>query len=135
MDNIESLTVSCDWDGDVEVAKIKYIKDDFEKVFQERDDTVVYLSVDKIKTHITENYPDKSISELLKSEYNILRKQYSQNVSKRIAKALDNAKERLEVILDKLKEEKYKVDVLKSHEPHFPYPSGPRDYQVQAFEN
>ena len=49
VDNIESLTVSCDWDGDVDVAKIKYIKDDFEKVFQERDDTVVYLSADKIK--------------------------------------------------------------------------------------
>ena len=135
VDNIESLTVSCDWDGDVDIAKIRYIKDDFEKVFQERDDTVVYLSADKIKTHITENYPDKSISELLESEYNILKNQYSQNVSKRIAKALDNAKERLEVIIDKLKEGKYKADVLKNHEPHFPYPSGPRDYQVQAFKN
>ena len=135
VDNIESLTVSCDWDGDVEVAKIKYIKDDFENVFQERDDTVVYLSADKIKTYITENYPDKSISELLESEYNILRNQYSQNVSKRIVKALDNAQERLEVIIDKLKEGKYKVDVLKKHEPQFPYPSGPRDYQIQAFEN
>ena len=135
VDNIESLTVSCDWDGDVEVAKIKYIKDDFENVFQERDDTVVYLSADKIKTYITENYPDKSISELLESEYNILRNQYSQNVSKRIVKALDNAQERLEVIIDKLKEGEYKVDVLKKHEPQFPYPSGPRDYQIQAFEN
>lgn len=133
--NIESLTVSCDWDGDVEVAKIKYIKDDFENVFQERDDTVVYLSADKITTYITENYPDKSISELLESEYNILRNQYSQNVSKRIVKALDNAQERLEVIIDKLKEGKYKVDVLKKHEPQFPYLSGPRDYQIQAFEN
>ena len=131
----DGLTVSCDWDGDVDVAKIKYIKDDFEKVFQERDDTVVYLSADKIKTHITENYSDKSIFELLESEYNILRNQYSQNVSKHIAKALDNAKERLEVIIDKLKEGKYKADVLKNHEPHFPYPSGPRNYQVQAFGN
>ena len=78
---------------DVEVAKIKYIKDDFEKVFQERDATVVYLSADKIKTHITENYPDKSISELLKSEYNILRN--IRKILKRIAKALDNAKELL----------------------------------------
>ena len=104
-------------------------------VFQERDDTVVYLSADKITTYITENYPDKSISELLESEYNILRNQYSQNVSKRIVKALDNAQERLEVIIDKLKEGKYKVDVLKKHEPQFPYLSGPRDYQIQAFEN
>lgn len=59
----------------------------------------------------------------------------SQNVSKRIVKALDNAQERLEVIIDKLKEGKYKVDVLKKHEPQFPYLSGPRDYQIQAFEN
>lgn len=135
VENIESLTVSCDWDGDIEVAKVKYIQDDFENVFQGKDDTVVYLSADKIRTNIIENYPDKSISELLEAEFNILKNQYSQNISKRIAKALDNAKEHLESIIDKHKNAEYEEDVLRNHEPHFPYPSGPRDYQVKAFEN
>lgn len=135
VENIESLTVSCDWDGDIEVAKVKYIQDDFENVFQGKDDTVVYLSADKIRTNIIENYPDKSISELLEAEYNILKNQYSQNISKRIAKALDNAKEHLESIIDKHENAEYEEDVLRNHEPHFPYPSGPRDYQVKAFEN
>lgn len=45
VDNIESLTVSCDWDGNIEVAKVEAIRKDFENVFQEKDDNVVYLSI------------------------------------------------------------------------------------------
>lgn len=135
VDNIESLTISCDWDGNIEIAKLKFIKEDFENVFHEKDDNVLYLSADKVKTQITENFPDKTISELLESEYNILKKQYQQNISKRIARALDNAKERLEVIIDKLKDTEFKAAVMKNNEPHFPYSTGPRDYQIQAFEN
>lgn len=135
VDNIESLTISCEWDGNIEIAKLKSIKEDFENVFHEKDDNVLYLSADKVKTQITENFPDKTISELLESEYNILKKQHQQNISKRITKALDNARERLEVIIDKLKDTELKVAVVKNNEPHFPYSTGPRDYQIQAFEN
>lgn len=135
VDNIESLTVSCDWDGNIEVAKVEAIRKDFENVFQEKDDNVVYLSIDKVKTRITDSFPDKSMSELLEAEYNILRNHRQQSISKHIIKALDNSKERLEVILDKLKEIEYRVAVIRSNEPQFPYTSGPRDYQIQAFEN
>lgn len=135
VDNIESLTISCDWDGNIEAAKVKAIKDDFENVFQEKDDTVTYLSADKVKTRITDSFPDKSISELLETEYEMLRNQHHQNISKNIAKALDNSKERLEVIMEKLRDAEYKFTVIKNTEPQFPYPSGPRDYQMQAFEN
>lgn len=93
------------------------------------------MSADKVKSQITENYPDKSISELLEAEYNILKKHQPQSMSKRIAKALDNAKERLEVIIGKLKETEFKLDIMRNNDPHFPYPTGPRDYQIQAFEN
>ena len=135
VDNIESLTISCDWDGNIEATKVKAIKDDFENVFQEKDDTVTYLSADKVKTRITDSFPDKSISELLETEYEMLRNQHHQNISKNIAKALDNSKERLEVIMEKLRDAEYKSTVIKNTEPQFPYPSGPRDYQMQAFEN
>lgn len=135
MENIESLTISCDWDGNIEAAKVKAIKDDFENVFQEKDDTVTYLSADKVETRITDSFPDKSISELLETEYEMLRNQHHQNISKNIAKALDNSKERLEVIMEKLRDAEYKSTVIKNTEPQFPYPSGPRDYQMQAFEN
>lgn len=129
------MTVSCDWDGNIEVAKVEAIRKDFENVFQEKDDNVVYLSIDKVKTRITDSFPDKSMSELLEAEYNILRNHRQQSISKHIIKALDNSKERLEVILDKLKEIEYRVAVIRSNEPQFPYTSGPRDYQIQAFEN
>lgn len=138
VENIESLTVSCDWDSKIDVAKIRAIKNDFENVFQEKDDDVVYLTANQVKTHIIENFPDKSISELLESEYNILRNQCQQeSVSEYIVNALSYAKERLSVIIARLK--KTEIENMKSsktnNEPRFPYSSGPRDYQIQAFEN
>jgi len=134
VDNIESLTVSCSWDGNIETAKIKYIKDDFEKVFFERDNSVAYLTADQIRTNILDNFPDKSISELLKAEYNILRSQQSP-ISTSISKALDGAKERLEVILEKTQHADDKRETSKRNEPCFPYSTGPREYQIKAFEN
>ena len=93
--------------GILRLRRLKRLEKDFENVFQEKDDNVVYLSIDKVKTRITDSFPDKSISELLEAEYDILRNHRQQSISKHIIKALDNSKERLEVILDKLKEIEY----------------------------
>ena len=53
VDNIENLTISCDWDGQIEVAKINAIKEEFECIVQEKDNTFTYVSVENVKTYIT----------------------------------------------------------------------------------
>ena len=42
IDNIESLTVSCDWDGNTATATINEIKSEFERVFSGQDESIGY---------------------------------------------------------------------------------------------
>ena len=43
LDNIENITVSCDWDGGVEITKVDDIAHDFETTFTKQNDIVNYL--------------------------------------------------------------------------------------------
>ena len=135
IDNIESLTVSCDWDGKVEIAKINAIQKELEEIVQEKDDTVSYISVENIKTQLTNIAGNKSLTNLLESEYNILQKQSQYITSTSIHKALEKAKDRLEAIIEKVKNTNNCESTSTPSTPCFPYPSGPREYQIAAFEN
>lgn len=135
IDNIESLTVSCDWDGKIEIAKINAIQKEFEEIVQEKDDTVSYISVENIKTQLTNIAGNKSLTDLLESEYNILQKQSQYITSTSIHKALEKAKDRLETIIEKVKNTNNCESTSTPSTPCFPYPSGPREYQIAAFEN
>ena len=134
-ENIESLTVSCDWDGDIEKAKIQEIRKDFERVFQGKDDTVNYVDAEHIKTNITNSFKAKNLGELLDDELKIIEKSStSEPLPKTIVNALKNAKNKILSAIEKLKRtvpETASADLA----PRFPYPTGPREYQVKAFEN
>ena len=135
IDNIESLTVSCDWDGKIEIAKINAIQKEFEEIVQEKDNTVSYISVENIKTQLANVAGAKSLTDLLESEYNILQKQSQHITSTSIHKALEKAKDRLEAIIEKVKNTNNCESTSTLTTPCFPYPSGPREYQIAAFEN
>ena len=135
IDNIESLTVSCDWDGSIEIAKINAIQKEIEQIIQEKDTTVSYVSVENIKTQLTNIAENKSLTDLLESEYNILQKHSQLITSVSIHKALEKAKDRLEAIIEKVKNTNKCESTFTISTPCFPYPSGPREYQIAAFEN
>jgi len=135
IDNIESLTVSCDWDGSIEIAKINAIQKEIEQIIQEKDTTVSYVSVENNKTQLTNIAENKSLTDLLESEYNILQKHSQHITSVSIHKALEKAKDRLEAIIEKVKNTNKCESTFTISTPCFPYPSGPREYQIAAFEN
>lgn len=138
VNNIESLTVSCGWDGDIEIAKIDNLKYDFESVFQGQNKNVIYVEVDSVKTRLTNTFEDKSLSDLLNDEYRILQNDLkNKSLPKNVIKALDKAKNRVETAIEKLRKQKYEVidDSSVLSEPLFPYETGPRDYQKNAFES
>ncbi|MDD2798770.1 MAG: DEAD/DEAH box helicase family protein [Bacteroidales bacterium] len=138
VNNIESLTVSCAWDGDIENAKIDNLKDDFESVFQGQNENVIYVEADSVKTRLTNTFEDKSLSDLLNDEYRILQNDLkNKSLPKNVIKALDKAKNRVEVAIEKLRKQKDESVVVSSvpTEPLFPYETGPRDYQKNAFES
>lgn len=138
VDNIESLSVSCFWDGDLEKAKIENIIDDFESIFQGKSESVTYVEADKIKTRLTTTFENKSLSDLLSDEERLLENHLkNSSLPNNVIKALEKAKNRVEVAIEKLREKQYNdVDISSVlNEPTFPYENGPRKYQEKAFES
>lgn len=139
VDNIESLTVSCEWDGNIEAEKARAIKEDFEKVFDGNDETVVYMKTDQVRTQLVDSFKDKSLTSLLEDEYKLIdRRTEDEDLPTSVKRALEKAKQRVTAAIDKLKQEKVGKSgsiITQEIEPCFPYKTGPRDYQKQAFEN
>lgn len=135
IDNLESLTVSCNWDGSIPTATINSLKDDFELVFTGKDESVVFISADKVRTQIEGTFKNKELKELLEDEYKFIQQDISdKSLPQTVINALGNAKSKVEIEIEKTKA-KTASGTLQNHEPCFPYESGPRDYQKQAFEN
>ena len=140
VDNIESLTVSCEWDGNIEAEKARDIKEDFELVFNGKDETIVYKTTEQVRTRLVDGFKDKSLTSLLEDEYKLIDQRFKgKELPSSVKHALEKAKRRVSTAINKLKEEKTAAhsDVVISQNivPSFPYPTGPRDYQKQAFEN
>lgn len=134
IENRESVTAFCDWDGVSDKYKIEDLEEDFLRTFKEKDDSVKYLDATAIRTSISTNFPDKSIKDLLQDEVELLSANSMSDYPISVKRALQHAKEKVLKVIQRIKEEKVKT-IEESKNPRFPYYSGPRDYQVQAFEN
>lgn len=122
LDNIESIDVSCDWDGGINEAKVKNTISIFEKTFSKQDDTVLYVEPTEIITSIEKTFGNKSIEELLEQEERV----FSTEIRPTIKRAREKAKRKVAEEIEKQYKERSK--------PKFPYPQGARKYQQTAFE-
>lgn len=135
VDNIESISILCDWDSPIDIGKISALQEDFDSVFLGKDENVIYVDTDKVSTHIINNFKDKSLSELLESEYQLLDNKTKVVLPTSVTRALQNAKKRVEKVIDTIKKKEEAITNTQSQTPQFPYPLGPRDYQILAYEN
>ena len=136
IDNIESLTISCDWDGNIAVATINEIKREFDNIFNGKDENVIFVSADEVRTRIVETFKNKDLKDLLEAEYKFILQDISdESLPKTVVKALNKAKNKVEGEIEKLKSDVDKNIPTDLGKPRFPYESGPREYQQQAFEN
>lgn len=135
LDNIESLSISCDWDGSVDSARIDGMKEDFNRVFDGKDDSVVYVNSENVKTRLSSAFPEKTIADLLDDEYHLLKNSPKSGMATTAMISLSRAKDRIEAIIEKKNILEEQRIAYGKQVPRFPYASGPRDYQRQAFEN
>ncbi len=131
MHNKESLGVYCDWNGAADNGRIKGIQSSFDKAFKGDDDDVEFIEATALKGYIIEHSKPKHLQELLNNEQQLIDNIDKSSIPSTVRKALSKAKERITAAIDKMKESKHMAD----NAPHFPYPSGPREYQQLAFEN
>lgn len=123
VDNIESFSVSCDWDGEIFKSQIASIESDFERVFSEDDESLNYIKAEQVIDQISNIFGGKDLEALLEHERQLSRI----HIRPYVASTIDAARKKVSEIANS--------DELKKEIPNFPYPSGPRDYQKQAFEN
>ncbi len=132
LDNIESVDAYCDWDGEVLVAKIDNIRQEFESKYNKSDNTIRYVDPTDIIVSIRNFFKEKEISELLKQEMDLIEKEItiqsqSQPIRENIKHILDKARSNLDKIIV--------ISESKKSLPKFPWNSEARNYQKLAFEN
>ena len=128
--NMESMTIACDWNGKADEARVNDTRVSFNNIFEGNDKSLEYLSVQDVKTRMVSNFKSKEISELLEDEAKLLAEKDLSNLPITVHHAINKAKERVRAAIEK----KNKQQVVVSLEPHFPFPTGPREYQIEAFE-
>ncbi|MGM0634615.1 MAG: DEAD/DEAH box helicase family protein [Bacteroidota bacterium] len=118
--NSESFQVEVPWNGHVSQVRIKEQKEQFEEIFNKENQHYTYLDKSEIEQVIEDLGNEKSISELLQTTINL----GSDNYNKKLREIHQAKKERFQNIIEQIE-----------NEPRFPYSTGPRDYQKQAYEN
>lgn len=134
VDNCESITASCSWDSDSENAKIEDIEEDFNNTFDGKDNSVNYLDVNDVICRVNDHFKTKEIEELLSDEQALIDSTEDTVLPPTVRVALRHAAERVKKAIETIKE-KAQLSSEDKNLPHFPYPSGPREYQKEAFEN
>lgn len=126
--NIESIDSFADWDGDISKAKTTNTKQTFNKTFSGEDINVNYIDAADIVENIYNEFGNKDLKDLL-AEEELLNTSQRENEKIRptVQYALEKAQDRLYSAIAKYKKE--------SERPRFPYPEGPREYQIEAFES
>lgn len=93
----------------------------FDDIMGERLDYIEYLSPEKLEAVVSTCYHDASIEELLDVEKQL------ETIRRYRGKSRNAAFDKSLIAM--------RTDELARREPHFPFSSGPRDYQKRAFEN
>lgn len=132
IENMESITAFCDWDGQGDLFKISDIQEDFETTFSGNNNTVNYLNSENIKTSILSSFDQKDIKELINDEKILLDKSLEKEIPLSIKKYLAKAKIKVLDMIDKVSIKQDNNEI--NSEPKFPFPE-PRNYQKQAYEN
>lgn len=129
--NKESLGVYCDWNGAADIGRINGIQKSFDKTFNGFDTDVEFVEAIDLKGYINNNYKPKKLKELLDDELDLIENEDKRDIPDTVKVALNKTKNKVKKAIDKIRG----VEQAKATEPRFPYPTGPRPYQQQAFEN
>lgn len=121
VENLEELECSLSWEGDSSERSVNKQIKYFENIFSGKSENVDYLNIEDVTTAIINDFGDKNIHELLIQEKELLSKRDKVFNNSKIQNSIKSA---IEQINDFDKIEKT---------PKFPYPEGPRPYQIEAY--
>ena len=121
LENLEELECFLSWENGRSNKQIGAQNEYFNEIFNEKADFVEYLNIDDVKAAIKNDFGDKNIHELLIQEKELLSKREKIFNNSKIQKSIKSATEQINEF-DKIEKA-----------PKFPYPEGPRPYQIEAY--
>lgn len=120
LENLERIDLTLSWEGQFAKERIKEDIEEFEEVFSGLADYVEYLDADKIQTAIATQFGNTEIDQLLVDEEDLMTRKKNFFLEKKIRKILETTRAKADLEFDA---------------PRFPYLKGPREYQIEAYEN
>lgn len=119
-ENIEQLEAFMSWENGRSNKLIRKQLKLIDDYFNEKDEDVEYIPVSDIEVVLKDRFGKKDINELLVQEEQLLSKKQSLISNPKLKKTITKLFSDIELI---------------RRSPRFPFPEGPRDYQLKAYEN
>ena len=120
LENLEELESFLSWENGRSNKYINGQKKYFEKIFSEEADFVAYHEVEDVIIAIRNEFGDKTINELIIKEKELAFVKNKVLENNGIRKSFEKINAKIEIL---------------ARNPKFPFSKGPRDYQVEAYEN
>ena len=119
-ENLEELEAFLSWENGRSNKLIKKQLKLIDDYFAEKDEDVEYIPVSNIEVVLKDKFGKKDINELLVQEEQLLRKKQSLISNPKLKKTIAKLFSEIEII---------------RRTPKFPYSEGPREYQINAYNN
>lgn len=120
LENLEELSIRCSWKSVEDIQAIDEYQAYFENIFNGDADFVEYVPIQDVEVAICSEFGDKHLYELIIQEDQLLMKKLELDRKPHLREAIDRVHEEIESYLA---------------EPRFPFPSGAREYQIEAYHN
>ena len=118
IENLERLETFLSWEDTRSTKFTTSIQLDINSIFLELDTNVEYLNIEEVEVAIKSEFDNKTLDELLIQEKELFQKRDSALDNKKTRKSIEKIIAKIEKIIQ---------------EPRFPYPEGPREYQIDAY--
>jgi superfamily II DNA or RNA helicase len=120
LENLEELSIRCSWKSKEDIHAIAEYQTYFENIFDGHADFAEYVPIQDVEIAILNEFGDKNLNELLIQESQLLSKKLGLNTKLHLWETIDRVNEEIEHYLA---------------EPRFPFSSGARAYQIDAYQN
>jgi superfamily II DNA or RNA helicase len=120
LENLEELDAFLSWENSRSSKMIARQRKDFEDIFSGKSEIVNYLDIEEVKVAIKSEFGSTDIDELIIQEDELIQRKERVFDNKKLSKTIKQIHSEFEQVM---------------REPRFPYPSGPREYQIEAYNN
>lgn len=123
--NLENLVAFTSWENKKEEETVDEFESYFDKIWNKKEESLIYIPIDKVKTAIYDTFPTNKIGELIEEENEISERiTSSKSISKSFKKKVKELRKKI-----------YTISGIVEKSPNLPAEIELREYQKKAYSN